>query len=187
MVSPQHVLQQIHDTHPSNTHCYPLGYVNTLYSLARSVDARRVLEVGVGPRGLSGRAFVLAMGTGGQLTSVEINPNHPEPDVLPHKFAAQYGCSWRIMYGDSKALGMTFARAWYDIVFIDGDHARAAAEADWEKYSPYARPGGLIIVDDYGPAYPEVREVIDNLKLDGHEFTFVDYVSPNGLVWTKAK
>ena len=35
-----------------------------------------------------------------------------------------------------------------DLVFIDGDHAEQSCRADWELFSPWVRPGGVVLFHD---------------------------------------
>jgi predicted O-methyltransferase YrrM len=35
-----------------------------------------------------------------------------------------------------------------DLVFIDGDHAEESCRADWELFSPWVRPGGVVLFHD---------------------------------------
>jgi hypothetical protein len=35
-----------------------------------------------------------------------------------------------------------------DLVFIDGDHALESCRADWELFSPWVRPGGVVVFHD---------------------------------------
>ena len=35
-----------------------------------------------------------------------------------------------------------------DLVFIDGDHALESCRADWELFSPFVRPGGVVVFHD---------------------------------------
>jgi len=35
-----------------------------------------------------------------------------------------------------------------DLLFIDGDHRYEGAKADWERFSRWMRPGGLVVMHD---------------------------------------
>jgi predicted O-methyltransferase YrrM len=35
-----------------------------------------------------------------------------------------------------------------DLILIDGDHAEAAVERDWQEWSRFVRPGGTVIFHD---------------------------------------
>ena len=45
------------------------------------------------------------------------------------------------------------AGAAIDVLFIDGDHTYAGAKADFERYTPLVRPGGLVVFHDIMPDF----------------------------------
>ena len=47
------------------------------------------------------------------------------------------------------------------VLVIDGDHTYPAVSQDLKLYAPKVRPGGFIFVDDYGPAYPDVVQAVN--------------------------
>ena len=64
------------------------------------------------------------------------------------------------------------ASAWHgpvDMVFIDGDHAEAACRLDWEQWSPWVEPGGVVGFHDArasqaaGVGLPGPTAVVDEL------------------------
>jgi predicted O-methyltransferase YrrM len=46
-----------------------------------------------------------------------------------------------------------------DFLFIDGDHSYEAVKRDFNLYFDFIRPGGTIVLHDYG--WSSVRQVID--------------------------
>ena len=59
------------------------------------------------------------------------------------------GDRWNQHHGDSKDVG----RKWLtkvDMVFVDGDHSYDGCRGDIEIWLKHVKPGGLIIVHDYG-------------------------------------
>jgi predicted O-methyltransferase YrrM len=52
-----------------------------------------------------------------------------------------------------------------DLVFIDGDHSEAGCRRDWELWSPFIAPHGIVLFHDaVGPqALPGPRAVVDGL------------------------
>jgi predicted O-methyltransferase YrrM len=44
-----------------------------------------------------------------------------------------------------------------DLLFIDGDHAYKGVKADFENYSKFVRPGGIIAFHDIAPHPPETK------------------------------
>jgi predicted O-methyltransferase YrrM len=47
------------------------------------------------------------------------------------------------------------------LLVIDGWHYYDAVKADLELYLPKLVAGGLVFIDDYGPAYPDVVRAVD--------------------------
>lgn len=60
-----------------------------------------------------------------------------------------------------------------DLVFIDGDHSRAAVEHDTALAHAIVQPGGMVIWHDYSNDRVEVTEVLDQLVAAGHDITHV--------------
>jgi hypothetical protein len=56
-----------------------------------------------------------------------------------------------------------------DLVFIDGDHSEAGCRLDWELWSPFVAPGGVVLFHDAsGPdALPGPRAVFEDLFRTG--------------------
>jgi hypothetical protein len=56
-----------------------------------------------------------------------------------------------------------------DLVFIDGDHSEAGCRLDWELWSPFVAPGGVVLFHDAsGPdALPGPRAVFEALFRTG--------------------
>jgi hypothetical protein len=53
----------------------------------------------------------------------------------------------------------------YDMVLIDGDHTYKGVSGDFARYSVMTRPGGYIVVDDYGsPGWPDVTRFVDDIS-----------------------
>jgi FkbM family methyltransferase len=70
------------------------------------------------------------------------------------------------------------AKRSYDLLIIDGDHSFAGVKGDFENYSPFVRPGGFVIFDDYGAQdWPDVKRFID-AEMPSHQ-RFV----PVGAEW----
>lgn len=36
-----------------------------------------------------------------------------------------------------------------DVLYIDGDHSYKAVKSDFEKFTPFLKPGGVVFMDDY--------------------------------------
>ncbi len=64
---------------------------------------------------------------------------------------------------------------WADVVFIDGDHSRAAVENDTALARAMVRPGGIIIWHDYHDrGNVDVRDVLDEMHAAGDEIYHVE-------------
>jgi MMP 1-O-methyltransferase len=63
-----------------------------------------------------------------------------------------------------------------DLLFIDGDHSKAACLFDFENYSPYLRHGGYLAFHDFDPTRKDLGPtwVIENRVLPGREYKFID-------------
>lgn len=57
------------------------------------------------------------------------------------------------------------------VLVIDGDHHYPAVSKDLSLYSGKVREGGYIFIDDYGPAYPEVIQAVDEFFADNPDFS----------------
>jgi cephalosporin hydroxylase len=59
-----------------------------------------------------------------------------------------------------------------DFLFLDGDHHYEAVKADWQSYSPWVRPGGIVVLHDilYMPSETWVRVdlVWEEIKAGGY-------------------
>lgn len=52
----------------------------------------------------------------------------------------------------------------YDVIVIDGDHSYEGVKADFTRYADMVRPGGILIVDDYGSKdWPDVTRFVDTV------------------------
>ena len=61
---------------------------------------------------------------------------------------------------------------------IDGDHTYEGVKADFERYAPLVRRGGVIIFDDYNAKdWPDVARFVDT------EVEKLDFVGRVGHEW----
>lgn len=58
----------------------------------------------------------------------------------------------------------------FDLIFIDGDHSYAGARRDIERFAPRVGPGKLLVLHDYSPRWPGVREAAGELLQTGGWF-----------------
>jgi hypothetical protein len=69
-----------------------------------------------------------------------------------------------------------------DLLHVDGNHDRAAVEADLERFLPHMRPGSILVMDDVG--WPSVRDAFDRLS-QTHQPLF--RMTESGLFLTPAR
>src|SRR5258708_32973675 len=107
------------------------------------VGARRILEVGTS-LGLSATAFAQAIGPGGHIDTVEIDPEHAD---IAESWFRTGGISDRITVHRGAALEVVPNLAGpYDLCFLDG--AKEDNVALLELCIERTRPGGVILVDN---------------------------------------
>ena len=116
--------------------------------LARSIGARRALEIGVFT-GYSALVVADALGADGRLTALDISADYTE---TARRFWAEAGLAERIelCLGDAReslatlrAEGLEGA---YDFAFIDAD--KSGYDIYYEHCLALVRPGGLILLDN---------------------------------------
>lgn len=111
--------------------------------LVRLIGAQRILEVGT-YLGLSGAAFALAMGEGGHLDTVEIEPEHAD---IAEGWFRDGGIADRVTVHRGPALDVVPTLSGpYDMVFLDG--AKVDNPALIKLAIPRTRKGGLILCDN---------------------------------------
>jgi len=119
-------------------------YSLSLYTLAESVKAKSILEVGMG-WGWSGRAFALSLENRppAKLTSIDIVPERVKREN--RRAVIDAGIEWNIIAEDSSEVEIDEE---FDLIYIDANPNMA--HADFLKFYPHLRPGGLMIMDGYG-------------------------------------
>ena len=99
-----------------------------------------IFEIGVGCTGHSTGAFLrgLSLRKNGTLYSVDIRDyKNSVPNQLKKK--------WVFIHGDSQNIEWNKE---IDILFIDGNHTYEAVKADYERYEPFVKSKGLILMHD---------------------------------------
>lgn len=126
-------------------------YARVLWTFADCIAAKTILEIGIGPTSVSGCTFIhnMAQRGGGHLVSVDIDVNLPKP--IYRELASQYGVAWTVIHGDSLTAEVPLKRDSVDLLYIDGNHDAEHAKGDLERYLPYLRPGGYLLIDDFPP------------------------------------
>lgn len=139
---------------------YSLGLFNAQCDMhdhlefLRSVAKGNVLEIGV-CQCFSTSALLLGVReNGGHLTSVDIE--HCENDI-PSLTRPQD--NWTFIQADSTLLEWNEP---LDVLLIDGGHSYANVKADMERFIPFVKSGGLVLMHDVMvPRYPGVRKAFD--------------------------
>lgn len=138
--------------------------------LAELAAGKRVLEVG----SYLGLSTVCLARTAEHVTSVD--PHDGRGTEIPQATAGQFGANM-VAHGVSdkvRSIVQTFADAvadgaiapdeQFDLIHIDGDHARESVESDIALALPMLAPGGVLVFHDYGSEVdPGVAEVVDDL------------------------
>jgi predicted O-methyltransferase YrrM len=123
-----------------------------LYAWAR--HAARVIELGV-RGGNSTSALLAALEGRGELWSVDISP--PQVPAYWHELK-----HWHLMVSDDTSwLAVDFCPAGADVLFIDTSHFYDHTLAELRLYVPKVRPGGVVLMHDTGPGWPEVASALD--------------------------
>jgi len=105
-----------------------------------------ILEIGVDISARSTRAFLKGLGMRrkkGTLYSIDII----DYENRVKKTCGELSENWVFLHGDSKDIEWDQNRL-IDILFIDGDHHYPMVKADYEKYEPFVKKGGLILLHD---------------------------------------
>lgn len=119
-----------------------------MHFLARTIGARRALEVGTFT-GYSALAVALALPEDGMLTACEIDPDYAE---RAKTYWAEAGLSGRIELRLGPAvetldrLLLSPPPGGYDFAFIDAD--KTGYDAYYERCLRLLRPGGLVLLDN---------------------------------------
>lgn len=162
-------------------------YSLVLYTFAHCAAARLILEIGVGPESVSGVTFIHALGYGGHLVSVDVDPKLPQQKY--RDLAVAKGVAWSVVHGDSldEATQVPLQPGSVDVLYIDGNHEARYAEGDLRKYLPYLRPGGYLLIDDF-PPLQGVGEGRVAIEAQVGYFLHLAHNAPAGngrLIWQK--
>jgi predicted O-methyltransferase YrrM len=169
-----------------------VAYYNLLFALACGVLPTTILELGTGP-GVSSLAFIrvlqycsAAWKRNCHLHTCDVDPNaikpllRYEPLVVPH-----------VKQTDELAVEWATHRTPIDILYIDAAHSHEQSLADFQNFSPYVLPNGLILMHDVHPLTPEHEDLRFSgtvyktalfLKANyAHEFEYVTYPHLSGI------
>jgi predicted O-methyltransferase YrrM len=118
-----------------------------LHLLAKSVGARRILELGT-LGGYSSTWLARALPAGGKLVTLELNPKHAE---VARSNLARAGLTEKVDVRVGPALEslaklLAEKAPPFDLVFVDADKPNTRVYFDWAIR--LTRPGALIVVDN---------------------------------------
>lgn len=113
--------------------------------LAAAASARTVVEIGSGV-GVSGVCLLRGMAARGTLTTIDPDVEHLAAARDAYTEAGFPSHAVRTINGRSQDVLPRLADASYDVVFVDGQRTRMAA--DVEAASRLLRRGGLLVVND---------------------------------------
>jgi predicted O-methyltransferase YrrM len=151
-----------------------------LYRLARDATTGPFAEIG---RFKGGSTFVFAsaLPDGVELWSydlhVALRPDMPGESLDAELRAAleRYGLSHKVhlLVADSRTVDPPPAPL--ELLFVDGDHSYEGANADYERWAAFVRPGGHLLFHDavdsgsYGNFYPGVARAVGEVDVAAWE------------------
>lgn len=149
----------------------------------------RILEIGTG---FGGSAYMMAKAWP-VVELVSLTVSEPEAEQARAYLKAAGGAPVTILVKPStEYLAETGGRPWKQMVFVDGDHRRAAADLVWLNA---LTPGGLILFHDYSPvACPPVYAAVnalgatlkrepDVLLMDEQQIGMAGFYRREGELW----
>ena len=127
--------------------------ITGLLQLAMERQVKRVLEIGTAQ---GGTTFLLsrAIPSTEWVLTIDLLPRHSS--VL--RFLNAPRPTFHALGGSSIAprtlrrVAALVGNGKLDLLFIDGDHGYEGVKADFQLYSPWVRPGGLVVFHDIVPA-----------------------------------
>lgn len=162
-------LMKLYRMHANNE----IAYYNLLFSVAMAAAPANIVELGTGP-GISSLAFIRVMQyynkfrtQKGVLHSCDLDPKMQEP-------LKRYGdiVKLHLMSTDQLAEKWAEKKEVIDFLYIDADHSFEQSLKDFNNFSPYVKPNGLILMHDTFP----LNEEYEQLHLSGTVFKTAQYI-----------
>lgn len=126
------------ERHGAGCSVYPTSSGPLLVVLAAALGAKRILELGCG---LGYSALCLARGSGGNVETIESDPEHAR--LAEHEIATQgYADRIRVLRGRGREV-LPDLEGPYDLIFSDGDPEEMPF--DLEQFLRLLRAGGLLM------------------------------------------
>lgn len=119
-------------------------FLKTLGQFFRAGEDIVIFEIGV-RRGISTRAFLEGVCS---RFEGKINSHVYGCDVTDRNNAiriSELREKWTFIHGHSQEIKWDKA---IDILFIDGEHTEKAVREDYNRFEPFVKPGGMIILHD---------------------------------------
>jgi predicted O-methyltransferase YrrM len=142
--------------------------------LARGSAAGRcgLPVLSIDPHGMAGAE----MGRGGRFAGEHVRAtylrNLADVGALPHVEAVR-----------ALSSRASLPREPIGLLWIDGDHSRAAVVEDVRRWAPLVAPGGFIVFDDYGTHHPGVNDVVHRMMKDPQWQDWLAFPKP--LAWAR--
>lgn len=153
----------------------------TMFSLSVSINAKKILELGVRDGNTTLPFLLAAKETGGMVHSVDLDPTRFQcPDDLR--------IYWKFYQSDAlKWLEQNNTQ--YDIVYVDDWHAYSHVKQELEMLESMISPSGLILLHDlmYSNAQPDYRSNLtpsDPQWADGGPYRAVAELDPEKWEWS---
>lgn len=153
-----------------------LGQLLKLMELAK---VKTVLEIGAGPCGTA-VMFAETVGADGLVVSVDLPPDIGGTPKQYELMAKEKAENWQMVRGDS---GSAVTKAAVEkaldgrkigLLFIDGEHTKAAAWRDMEFYRPLLGDDGIIAFHDI--TLPELWQMWCGLRGKRHPIKSLEFV-----------
>ncbi len=130
-----------------------------LFSLALSIDAKRILELGVRDGGTTLPLLAAAHFTKGYVTSVDIAPTTFQEtrfDIFHRWCFCQQDALYYLKKDCDANVSMRLQHFYYDFVYVDDWHSYEHVKQELEYLDQLVRPGSIIAIHDtmYGNTEP---------------------------------
>jgi predicted O-methyltransferase YrrM len=143
------------------------------FPLACLPEVGRLLQLCAGLRGIE-RACELGTAFGVGAAWVE-SGLRPDATLLTIELDVERATAAQALFATSDSVEvvagdwhLALDRGPFDLLFSDGGPKRAPG--DPEKLAPLVRPGGIVVLDDYTPDYPDPDDISRKIWLDNTNY-----------------
>ena len=159
-----------HMVQPTDIH----EHLQTLYMLTVELNLKNILELGT-RTGESTIAFLSAAKIlNGHVTSVDVD----SCDIAKERInKLGLGTNWHFVQQDDLKL---FWNTKIDHLFIDTSHTYEQTLAEFQKFEPFVRKGGLITLHDIISCPPVMNAIVNYIK-NRQDIRFYKFFHNNGL------